>query len=33
MLGLWFIALITGSWPFAICAGVFVGAIVFVWAS
>jgi hypothetical protein len=29
MLALWFVALITGSWPFAICAAVFI-AIAFV---
>jgi hypothetical protein len=29
----WFLALITGSGLFALCAGIFIGIVVFVWAS
>jgi hypothetical protein len=29
----WFLALITGSVLFALCAGVFISIVVFVWAS
>jgi hypothetical protein len=29
----WFLALITGSGLFALCAGIFIGIAVFVWAS